>query len=174
MDHIDHITLETANRKKLLGALKDPRLPMRRLYQDRSGAAAYILWPSGAQKLLARAAAAPGTADGIICAAYELTSYQADPALAVQWHRGDEYGLNFPAYTAKSTNVSIKPLSQHHLTLLQQLGYRRRRTKAQLRMALRALSYMGQSVRHNLPLSPNWPDLAAPIRETVGPRPSTY
>ena len=51
---LDHVTLETRSRKKLVGRMH-PNLPIRRLYQDRTGAAAYVLWPSGAEKLLARA-----------------------------------------------------------------------------------------------------------------------
>ncbi len=42
---VDYVTLETRARKKLLGRLAADAVPIRRLYQDRSGAAAYVLCP---------------------------------------------------------------------------------------------------------------------------------
>ena len=91
---IDHISLETRGRKKTVGRRPDPRAPMRRLWQDRTGSAAYIVWPAGAHLLLEHCRREGGPSDAIISSTYTLRSYQADPALAVQldqcaglWHR---------------------------------------------------------------------------------------
>ena len=88
----DHVTLEVRNRKKLIGR-HHPNLPLRRLYQDRTGAGAYVLWPSGARKLLKRASARPGLADAVICAAYEMEIWQATPALAIQMDQCKTYSM---------------------------------------------------------------------------------
>ncbi len=72
----EHLSLEVRVRKKLVsrkhliagGATSRPA-PVRRLYQDRPGSAAYILWPSGACKLLKRSRRHPGLSDAAITAA---------------------------------------------------------------------------------------------------------
>jgi len=89
---LDHVTLEVRNRKKLVGR-HHASLPLRRLYQDRTGAGAYVLWPSGARKLLKRASTRPALADAIICAAYEMETWQATPALAIQMDQCKTYSM---------------------------------------------------------------------------------
>ena len=145
---LDHVTLEVRNRKKLVGA-RHPSLPMRRLYQDRTGAAAYVLWPSGARKLCSRAATHPGLADAVICDAYEMSSWQADPALAVQIDRCAVYGLPPPILTDSSTSAHSPPPGR--------AVHRVRRLAAQLRMGLRHLSKIAVSERRWIDLSANWP-----------------
>jgi glycosyl transferase family 25 len=111
---------------------------------------------------LRRADAAPGTADGVISAAYDLVSFQADPALAIQLGRGEAHGLRFPICIALTTNTAIKPLRQHRLTITQRLGYRYRRMQAQLRMGLRRLACTGRAARRTLPLSQHWQTITPP------------
>lgn len=140
---IDHITLEVRNRAKYVAKKKHPSLPLRRLYQDRTGAAAYVLWPKGAAKLLARPV---GLADAVICAAYNLASYQADPALAIQIDQCEIYGLPAPI------QVSSAPLSQPKpdvstFSKKQQTRFRQRRIGSQIRMALRSLRCVGIAKR---------------------------
>ncbi len=146
---IDHVTLEIRSRKKLVGR-QHRNLPMRRLYQDRTGAAAYVLWPSGAGKLLSRATIRPGLADAVICAAYELNSWQADPGLAIQLDQCAAYGVAQPIKTESSTS---KDAPQRASGL-----YRARRIASQLRMGLRHLSRLFVAERHLIALSSNWPD----------------
>ena len=105
---LDHDTLEVRSRKKLVGA-RYPSLPIRHLYQDRTGVAAYVLWPSGARKLRSRAAMHPGLADAVICTAYEMSSWQADPALAVQADQCTVYGMAPPIFTESSVGTSSPP-----------------------------------------------------------------
>ena len=145
---LDHVTLEVRSRKKLVGR-RHPNLPMRRLYQDRTGAAAYVLWPSGARKLLSHAAARPGLADAIIATTYEMNSWQADPALAVQIDQCAAYGMAQPIATESSIGSYLPPPRRgSHLA---------RRIAAQFRLGLRHLSKSAVAERRQIALSTNWP-----------------
>ncbi|MCY3879213.1 MAG: glycosyltransferase family 25 protein [Rhodobacteraceae bacterium] len=128
----DHVSLETALRKKLLALNKHPDLPVKRMYLDRTGAAAYALWPSGATKLLARACRARGLADGIICAASELNSWQADPALAVQLNNLKTQHI--VPMTAASSQITAEAKPQRG-----GIYFRARRIRSQATQGLRQL-----------------------------------
>lgn len=147
---LDHITLEVRSRKKLVGRWHR-NLPMRRLYQDRTGAAAYVLWPSGAGKLLSRAVTRPGLADAVICAAYELNSWQADPGLAIQLDQCISYGMVQPILAESATSMDPSPCGRG--------VYRARRIAMQLRMGLRHLSKLAIAERRWIALSSNWPEI---------------
>ena len=144
---IDHVTLEVRNQRKLVGNCH-PNHPMRRLYQDRSGAAAYVLWPSGARMLRSRATVRPAPADALIAVAYELDSWQADPALAIQLDKCDAYGIAPPLITT----TSVTELRYRTNTL-----YRVRRISGQLRLGLRFLAKAAVSKRKRIALASNWP-----------------
>ncbi len=146
---IDHITLEIRSQKKLVGR-RHQNLPMRRLYRDRTGAAAYVLWPSGAGKLLSRATIRPGLGDAVICAAHELNSWQDDPGLAIQLDQCAAYGVTQPIQTKSSTS---KDSPQRASGL-----YRVRRIASQLHMGLRHLSRLFVAERRRITLSSNWPE----------------
>ena len=149
---IDHVTLEVRNQRKLVGN-RHPNQPMRRLYQDRSGAAAYVLWPSGARMLRSRAAVRPALADALIASVYELNSWQADPALAIQLDKCDAYGIAPPLITTSS----VTDLRCRTNTL-----YRARRISGQVRLGLRFLAKTAVSKRRRIALASNWPLLPSP------------
>jgi glycosyl transferase, family 25 len=139
-EDLDHLTLETRGRKKLMARRQTSDPAVTRLYLDRSGAAAYILWPSGAQKLLAKTSRQAAIADAAICATYSLRSFQAEPALAVQLDFCDHYGVRVPLQTASSI-FETRPRSSNVFLL--------RRVIAQMRQGLRQLSHMSiASHRH--------------------------
>ena len=119
-----------------------------RLYQDRSGAAAYLLWPTGAIKLLAEADNTAGLADAIICRAYNLHSFQIEPACAIQVDRCQAYGLVQPI-KARSAVDAGKPMERRQHTLF----FRLRSIGAQLRMGLRALRHAYHSERREIQLN---------------------
>lgn len=131
----DHVTLEARGRRKLMARARHPELPVRRLWQDRTGAAAYVLWPSGAAHLLRRPV---GLADAVICAAHGMESWQADPALAIQIDRCTAHGLAPPIPVRSAPLGEAKP-SRSGYPLTARLGFRARRLAAQARMAGRAL-----------------------------------
>ncbi|GAB5447853.1 glycosyltransferase family 25 protein [Gymnodinialimonas sp.] len=129
----DHVTLETRGRAKLIARGAHAAAPMHRLWQDRSGAAAYVLRPSGARKLLANVAQAPGLADGIICAAYDVMSWQAVPALAVQLDQCAAYGLTPPIQTESTIDQEARPNAP------KSPAQTHRRIRAQVCMGIRQL-----------------------------------
>lgn len=151
---VDHVTLEARGRRKLLtrGAW-DGRPGLRRLYQDRTGAAAYVLWPSGARALLARSDRAPAIADGVICAAYEMVSLQVDPPLALQLDTCAHYGIAQPMHTVSA--ISPEGARSPHR---KSAGQRLRRAWTQAQMGLRRLSHP-LAVRQDLAPQGPWPEI---------------
>jgi glycosyl transferase family 25 len=145
---IDHISLETRARKKLVARRSHGTLPMRRLYQDRTGSAASVIYPSGARKLLAHVARAGGPSDAVISSTYTLISCQADPALAVQLDLCPHYGLPQPLATASLIDAETKPLPE--MPAAQARAFRMRRIAAQLRMGWRQLVHAPVATRRHI------------------------
>ncbi|MGG7519583.1 glycosyltransferase family 25 protein [Allorhizobium undicola] len=152
---LDHVTLESRGRKKLISRTPHPSLPLRRLFQDRSGAAAYVLWPQGAAKLLRRTANHAAIADAVLCAAYELSSWQAVPPLAVQLDRCESFGLPLPLQTRSSISPAAGSAGEKRKL---PAAFRLRRIRAQLRMGVRQLSHLHDAERRNP--APNPADFA--------------
>jgi glycosyl transferase, family 25 len=152
---LDHVTLETRGRAKLVGRPHHD-LPLTRLWQDYTGAAAYVLWPSGAHKLIARADRSAGIADAIICAAYDMASWQADPALAIQIDQCTAHGIAPPIPVTTSIGRIDRSIYDG-LTHPAYRAYRRRRIIAQLRMAVRRIAHLATASRRVLPLAPDRP-----------------
>ena len=162
-DDMDHLTLETRGRRKLLGpALAG--LPLRRLYLDRTGAAAYVLWPSGAAILLARTARAAALADAAICSAWRMRSFQAVPALAIQIDQCARYGIVPPIAVKSTIDVQRRPDPGEGFGPGRRLAFRLRRIGAQLRMGLRQLSHATVARRELVAPAPaaEWPALVLP------------
>lgn len=138
----DLVTLETRSRKKLIGKQAYPagsRFSLHRLYQDRTGAAAYVLYPSGARKLLQKAQThAPGLADAFISSHYALNAWQVVPAAAIQLDQCENYGLPLanPFVSAITPAGSKRPEA---LALSRKIGFKIRRIVSQARMAWRHL-----------------------------------
>ncbi len=133
---IDHLTLEARGRRKLLAKDKQdilPGLALRRLYQDRSGAAAYVLWPNGAKHLLRDIETCAGLADAVICRGYVMNSFQIEPACALQLDRCVAHGVQPPIAPVSSIDAENRSVQKRTLK------FKLRRVAAQLRMGLRAL-----------------------------------
>jgi glycosyl transferase family 25 len=148
---IDHLSLEVRGRKKIVSKFKinvTEDTHILRLYQDRSGAAAYVLWPSGAKKLLERQAKQTGLADALICKSYELRSYQTEPACAAQLDQVITYGITCDFETQSSIGMGRQAVESKHT-----ITFRTRRVLAQLRMTLRAVSCLGRGTRRNILLN---------------------
>ena len=129
---IEHLSLETRGRKKLLGQAHRHMPGLRRLWLDRTGAAAYLLWPEGARKLLARSAAVPALADAVPVETAGLLRWQAAPAQAIQIDMAQYYGLAPPI----TVNSAIAPVPRPSGDTMR---HRRRRIAQQLRMGLAML-----------------------------------
>jgi len=117
---LDHVTLETRKRKKLLfkrSSLQWDGFQLVRLVKDKTGAAAYVLYPSGARKLLEHFERhGAGLADALIADLGRLRSYQVQPAVAVQLDCCEYYGMKPPLKTQTSLSGSANPKPKpHHL-----------------------------------------------------------
>lgn len=151
LEGVDHLTLEVRKRKKIVSKKSHPLTEthqMLRLYQDRSGAAAYVIWPSGAQKLLHRAETQAALADAMICKAYELTSFQVEPACAVQLDKAAAYGI--PTFVTTQSQIDAGIPAQERKTV----RFKLRRLLSQLRMGIRAIRHRGSSERREIQLNP--------------------
>ena len=108
--NVDFINLEVAGRKKFISKIGEDiacNSELFRLYQDRNGAAGYVLWPSGATKLLEHESLhGIGLADAHITSCYSIKSYQVEPAAIIQLDQCHNYKVKIP-YTQTSFNSSV-------------------------------------------------------------------
>jgi len=148
-----HLSLEVRNRKKLVAKrfkeLSNPRLNIHRMYQDRTGAAAYILWPQGATELLKHTKKRAGLADAMISSAYKMNAYQIEPACALQFDMCKYYDLRSPFETKSATYGTLHSDKPH---FKQRMLYRFRRFKSQLSLGFRHLSNALKSERRHIKL----------------------
>jgi len=111
---MDHVTLENRCRKKLVSKTPIRSLPyeslLYRLYLDRTGAAAYVLWPVGAEKLLVSFdEKGPAIADAFISLNSGLVSGQVEPAPVIQLDMCSCYRIAGSLVTESTiSNTTIK------------------------------------------------------------------
>nr|WP_179999033.1 MULTISPECIES: glycosyltransferase family 25 protein [Acinetobacter] len=147
---VDLINLEVRSRKKIISrtpvfTLDEVQLKLYSLYQDRTGAAGYILYPSGAQKLLDRLArTAPAIADGFIFSAYELQCLQAEPAAIIQEDQLAAYGL-IAQVSFDSTIGRSEHFKSEFNSINEKIKFKKRRLVGQIAMAMRYLQVMGKA-----------------------------
>jgi glycosyl transferase family 25 len=131
----DCVNLETRGRRKTVSKKKTPLIEdfkISKLIQDKSGAAAYILWPDGAKKLLHWVEThGLGLADAILTVGPHLRHGQVEPAAAIQLDCCHLYGIECPLETQTHINHVDKPAASNALL------FRWRRLRAQLKIALR-------------------------------------
>jgi glycosyl transferase family 25 len=112
LSHIDLVQLEIRGRKKLIkdhGNKISSTHTLYRLYQDRTGAAGYVLWPSGAKKLLEHESVyGIGLADANIASCYNIKSYQVEPAAIIQLDQCNDYDV----YNIHKKNLSESTVSK--------------------------------------------------------------
>ena len=150
---IDYVTLEARGRKKIVAKRPSYALcesSLIRLYQDRTGAAGYVLWPSGAKKLIERFQKGKmALADAFISSTYTLQAYQVEPATIIQLDQCDAYGITPPLNTESAISSEAKPLT----TATRHRSYRVKRIIGQLRMGGNMISVLHKSVRKTLSLN---------------------
>ena len=108
----DLINLENRGRKKFVSRSHmniECNSKLLRLYQDRTGAAGYILWPSGANKLIQlEKNSGIGLADAHITSCHTLNAYQVEPSPIIQLDQCKEYGIsNTYTHIVSKSTVSI-------------------------------------------------------------------
>ena len=143
---IDLINLENRSRKKFVSSSHmdiECNSKLLRLYQDRTGAAGYILWPSGANKLIQlEKKSGIGLADAHITACHALKAYQVEPSPIIQLDQCEDYGIS-NSYThtiSKSTVSSIENYRGGAYFILKRLLF-------QLKLAFRQLYLLTKSQR---------------------------
>ena len=152
MPDMDHLTLEARGRRKLLGNTAYPiatQVAARRLYHDPSGSAAYFLWPSGAEKLLARADAGAAPVSRLIASVRDLHSYQCEPACAVQLDMVGYYDISASVATISRTKDGGEP---SRTTMTQHA----RRWREQMFRKLRGLRYITSARRERVAVMPEF------------------
>ncbi|MBD8554951.1 glycosyltransferase family 25 protein [Rhizobium sp. CFBP 8762] len=136
---MDFVNLEVRGKRKLMSRTTLPEMPeLRRLYHGRRGSAAYIVWPSGARKLLAATEKHAGLADALLSSAYYLHAYQTDPAYAMQLDMCEYYGLHAQLETASSIGDGGKP--DYNIARSLAVTYKARRIWGQIRILLRRIA----------------------------------
>ena len=112
-ENTDLINLENRARKKFVsrsGEFIACNSKLLRLYQDRTGAAGYILWPSGAKKLIqCEERKGIALADAHITACNNLTVYQVEPSPIIQLDHCEYYDIKNPiSNNASDSSVSSR------------------------------------------------------------------
>jgi len=147
----DLINLEVRGRMKFVSKTSekitaDSRLY--RLYQDRAGAAGYIIWPSGARKLLEyEQKKGIALADAHITACSEMIAYQVEPAAIVQFDHGGQYGINID----RSDNIFVSTVSAANNDK-GGINFRFKRMLFQLKLGLRQLILITYAKRRYIKL----------------------
>lgn len=151
--HTDLAVLEIRGRKKILGKRAQPLtadFAVLELFQDRTGSAGYVVWPSGARKLLdkaSRGVAAPS--DAFITSHYGLRALQVEPAAVVQLDMCGHYGLKSAAGAVSSIGITGRPPVATRAKGLFLL----RRIASQLRIGWRILSVWHKADRREVRLN---------------------
>jgi glycosyl transferase, family 25 len=142
----DLINLENRSRKKFVSkTYMDIALDSKllRLYQDRTGAAGYILWPSGAKKLIQlEKNKGIGLADAHITSCHSLIAFQVEPSPIIQLDQCKEYGVN----NEYSTVISESTVSNSQ-NYKGGLYFIIKRLFSQLNLAFRQLMLLTKSQR---------------------------
>jgi len=142
----DLINLENRSRKKFVSksCVKiECSSKLLRLYQDRTGAAGYILWPTGAHKLIQlEKKSGIALADAHITDCLALKAYQVEPSPIIQLDQCEHYGIsNTYSHTVSKSTVSARDNYRGGAYfILKRLLY-------QLRLALRQLFMLTKSER---------------------------
>lgn len=158
LSNIDYVTLEVtgSNRKKLVSKQPEKRIAktnLLRLYQGRSGAGGYVLWPSGAKKLLAKASNDKiGLADKFICSCYSLSAYQIEPGLIIQLDQCVYHGITPPLEV--TTTITTK--TPHKLKLSHKVRYKLRRLIGEVNIGINLLLHFFNTERRKIVLSDNF------------------
>jgi len=155
---IDLVTLENRGRKKHVGRRclsLDETAHLLRLYQDRTGAAAYVLWPTGAKKLLDRyKRKGAALADAFLFSAYELQAYQLEPAAAIQADHCKVYGVAERLQTSTTTTPAHQPRPEPK-NLFWKIRFTLRRIAGQLRLAMHYLAVCHKARRRFISIDKN-------------------
>lgn len=155
LKNIDYVTLEVtgANRKKLVAKEATASfcdVNLLRLFQGRSGAGGYILWPSGAKLLIEQFNEGQiGLSDKFINSCYSLRAYQIEPATVIQLDQCQFYGIT-PPLEVKTTIVNK---SEFSVPLLDHIRFRLRRIIGEIKIGVNFLKNRNHSIKRHISLT---------------------
>ncbi|MBB3996328.1 glycosyltransferase family 25 protein [Aureimonas pseudogalii] len=141
----EFLNLESFDRRRFVARTARPLgegLSVRRVFRDKSGSAAYLLWPAGARKLLRRAERGAAPVDAFLHGLAGLNAWQAEPALAIQAHLWARRGHG----TAIDPGTSIQAPRERLPLTPENAHFHRRRIATQLRLAGHHLRRLGPAV----------------------------
>ena len=142
----DLVNLENRGRKKFVSKTAVPlgdQAKLLKLFQDRTGAACYILWPSGAKKLLnCEQKKGIALADAHITSCNEIVSFQVEPAAAIQLDYCEYYQMINPAQQelAQSSVSSSYNKKGNWLFWIKRINF-------QIKLGWRQLCFLGRVQR---------------------------
>ena len=156
LSDIDHISLESVGRKKLLGNRSIPLgispFKLSPMIIDRFGACGYILYPSGAKKLLDHEKRnGIALSDAHITSCFSLDSYQLEPACAIQMDRCSQYGIKPPI----EINSNIATVQKCAIPPEKYLSFKRKRIVHQIKLALRQMRFLFRAKRRKVDICNN-------------------
>ncbi|WP_019430669.1 glycosyltransferase family 25 protein [Limnohabitans sp. Rim47] len=148
---LDCVNFEAVGKKQVGQSRLVRGVLIQRLHLNSSGAGAYLLWPKGAQKLLARyEKEGAALADVFMNEAKELNVWQLVPAVAIQMCILPYYGLPSMeeglSQIAREKHSSPKPAS-----LALQAKMKWRRIRGEIRKGFRRLGILVGHRRHYIP-----------------------
>ena len=150
--NVDLINLEVRSRKKFISKIgQDTACNSRlfRLYQDRTGAAGYILWPPGAKKLLQyERENGIALADAQIANCNTLMSYQIEPAHLIQLDQCKYYGIP----NIHSDVIQMSTVSQFNNPKGRAIFWIKR-ISAQIKLSIRILRLFRKSRRRYIKIN---------------------
>ncbi len=156
LKNVDYVNLEARgiNKKKLLAKKVTQRfgdIELIRLYQGRSGAAGYVIWPSGAKKLITKMEKEGiAIADKFINSDYTLSAYQIEPAVIIQLDQCILHGITAPI--AVQTSIGARPQSAP-ITSRTFWMYSFKRIVGQLKIGFNLLQNFQRATRRNIAIS---------------------
>lgn len=151
---IDLVNLENRGRKKFVSKSSvdiECKSKLVRLYQDRTGAAGYILWPSGAKKLIQlEKNNGIALADAHITSCYKLKAYQIEPSPIIQLDQCNLYGIeNTYSGEASISTVGSNDKSRAGINFIA------KRLINQFSLGIRQLSLLTKSTRRFIKIRKN-------------------
>jgi len=152
---IDYVTLEVtgSNSRKLIAKETTDSfygIDLMRLYQGRSGAGAYVLWPNGAKNLIEKAQKGNiGLADKFINANYSLRAFQIEPAIVIQLDQCHVYGVTPPL----EVNTSINTKTNTPSVFVDLVHYKIKRVIGEIKIGINLLRHKHHAIRKGVTLS---------------------
>lgn len=153
----DIVNFEVHGKKKVVGKTAQELLgdyKLLPLYQDKIGAAGYVIWPSGAKKLLDSARViAPGPADEYISSNHELRKFQVEPAAVIQLDQCEHYEVINRIKT--QTTIDAEKEQASYVSFTDKIRFSKRRLSSRFKEVMYQMSIKGSSIKRPIALHPD-------------------